>query len=188
MHIPRNHGINNNLGIDLDIELGNTAEELKDEPEPDYLSCSFDHGLCDWIQKRETEVHWDTVPDASGGKYLTISEVQGKRSGRGAQLIFPLAFPWNEDNLCLAFRHQLAGHHVGMLQVFVQKGRQHSPAVWGRTGGSGWRTTQITLWGKGLESVIVKGERRRGHTGEMALDDISLRRGVCHEEHNLRKL
>ncbi|KAI5616873.1 nephronectin isoform X1 [Silurus asotus] len=155
VHIPRNNGDNNVLGTDLDIELGNTEDELKDDP---------------------------------GGKYLTISEAPGKRSGRGAQLILPLTSPWSEGNLCLAFRHKLAGHHVGMLQVFVQKGRQHSPAVWGRTGGSGWRTTQITLWGNGLESVIVKGERRRGHTGEMVLDDISLRKGVCQEEHNLRRL
>lgn len=90
-----------------------------------------------------------------GGKYLTISEAPGKRNGRGAQLVLPLISPWSEGNLCLAFRHKLAGHHVGMLQVFVQKGRQHNPAVWGRTGGSGWRSTQITLWGNGLESVSM---------------------------------
>uniref|UniRef100_A0A8B9HGH8 Nephronectin n=1 Tax=Astyanax mexicanus TaxID=7994 RepID=A0A8B9HGH8_ASTMX len=178
VHIPKNHGQNNIPDIDFDIELGNTEEEVRDDPEAGYLSCSFDHGLCDWIQVREGDVHWETVPDPSGGKYLTISEVQGKRNGRGAQLVLPLTTPWNEGNLCLAFRHKMAGHHVGMLQVFVQKARQHSPAVWGRTGGSGWRSTQITLWGNGLESVIVKGERRRGRIGEMALDDISLRRGI----------
>ncbi|XP_060782452.1 nephronectin a isoform X5 [Neoarius graeffei] len=188
VHIPRNNGDNNVLGTDLDIELGNTEEELKDDPEAGFLSCSFDQGLCDWIQHKEGDVHWETVPDPSGGKYLTISEAPGKRNGRGAQLVLPLISPWSEGNLCLAFRHKLAGHHVGMLQVFVQKGRQHNPAVWGRTGGSGWRSTQITLWGNGLESVILKGERRRGHTGEMVLDDISLRRGVCQEEHNLRRL
>lgn len=188
VHIPRNHGQNNIPDIDFDIELGNTEEEVRDDPEAGYLSCSFDHGLCDWIQVREGDVHWETVPDPSGGKYLTISEVLGKRNGRGAQLVLPLTTPWNEGNLCLAFRHKMAGHHVGMLQVFVQKARQHSPAVWGRTGGSGWRSTQITLWGNGLESVVVKGERRRGRTGEMALDDISLRRGACQEEHNLRRL
>ncbi|XP_066535069.1 nephronectin a isoform X5 [Hoplias malabaricus] len=188
VHIPRNHGQNNVLGIDFDIELGNTEDEVNDDPGAGYLSCSFDHGLCGWIQVREGDVHWETAPDPSGGNYLTISEALGKRSGRGAQLVLPLPSPWNEGNLCLAFRHKMAGHHVGMLQVFVQKSRQHSPAVWGRTGGSGWRSTQITLWGNGLESVIVKGERRRGRSGEMALDDISLRRGACQEEHNLRRL
>ncbi|KAI2668197.1 Nephronectin [Labeo rohita] len=172
----------------LDIELGNTEEELKDDPETGHLSCSFDHGLCGWIQRREGDLHWETTADPSGGRYLTISEGGEKRGGRGAQLILPLTTPWNEGNLCLAFRHNMAGHHVGMLQVFVQKGRQHSPAVWGRTGGNGWRSTQITIWGNGLESVVVKGERRRGRKGEIALDDMSLKRGSCQEEHNLRRL
>lgn len=88
-----------------------------------------------------------------GGRYLTIPEVGNKRTGRGARLVLPLTPPWNDGNLCLSFRHKLAGHHVGMLQVFVKKGKQYSPAVWGRTGGNGWRHTQITLWGTGLESV-----------------------------------
>lgn len=91
----------------------------------------------------------------TGGRYLTIPEVGNKRTGRGARLVLPLTPPWNDGNLCLSFRHKLAGHHVGMLQVFVKKGKQYSPAVWGRTGGNGWRHTQITLWGKGLESVSI---------------------------------
>lgn len=93
---------------------------------------------------------------STGGKYLTIPEVSDKKSGRGARLVLPLTPPWNDGNLCLSFRHKLAGHHVGMLQVFVKKGKQYSPAVWGRTGGSGWRHTQITLWGTGLESVSIQ--------------------------------
>ncbi|XP_043097249.1 nephronectin a isoform X2 [Puntigrus tetrazona] len=187
-HMPRKPVQNNMFHTDLEIELGNTGDELSDDPEAGHLSCSFDHGLCAWIQHREGDLHWETTADPSGGRYLTISEGGEKRGGRGAQLILPLTTPWNEGNLCLAFRHNMAGHHVGMLQVFVQKGRQHSPAVWGRTGGNGWRSTQITIWGNGLESVVVKGERRRGRKGEIALDDMSLKRGSCQEEHNLRRL
>uniref|UniRef100_A0A3Q4AU46 Uncharacterized protein n=1 Tax=Mola mola TaxID=94237 RepID=A0A3Q4AU46_MOLML len=153
-----------------------------------YLSCSFDDGLCGWIRDKDGDLHWETTPDPSGGQFLTIPEVGNKRTGRGARLVLPLTPPWNDGNLCLSFRHKLAGHHVGMLQVFVKKGKQYSPAVWGRTGGNGWRHTQITLWGTGLESVILKGERGRGRSGEMAVDDIALRKGSCAEEHNLRRL
>uniref|UniRef100_A0A674A5W4 Nephronectin a n=1 Tax=Salmo trutta TaxID=8032 RepID=A0A674A5W4_SALTR len=156
VHIPRNHDHNTVLGIDFDIELGNTADESKDDAEAGYLSCSFDNGLCGWIRDKDGDLHWETTPDPSGGKYLTIPEVSDKKSGRGARLVLPLTPPWNDGNLCLSFRHKLAGHHVGMLQVFVKKGKQYSPAVWGRTGGSGWRHTQITLWGTGLESVSIQ--------------------------------
>ncbi|XP_077965201.1 nephronectin a isoform X1 [Gasterosteus aculeatus] len=188
VHIPRNHGNNAVLGVDFDIELGNTADEAKDDPDSGYLSCSFDDGLCGWIRDRDGDLHWETTPDPSGGRYLTIPETGNKRTGRGARLVLPLNPPWNDGNLCLSFRHKMAGHHVGMLQVFVKKGKQYSPAVWGRTGGNGWRHTQITLWGTGLESVILKGERGRGRIGEMAVDDITLRKGSCTEEHNLRRL
>lgn len=39
--------------------------------EAGFLSCSFDQGLCDWIQHKEGDVHWETVPDPSG-KCFTI--------------------------------------------------------------------------------------------------------------------
>ncbi|XP_053711585.1 nephronectin a isoform X2 [Synchiropus splendidus] len=189
VHIPRNNDQNTVFGFDFDIELGNTADEAKDDPDGGFLSCSFDNGLCGWIRDKDGDLHWETTPDPSGGRYLTIPEVdKKKRTGRGARLVLPLSAPWNDGNLCLSFRHNLDGHHVGMLQVFVNKGKQFSPAVWGRTGGSGWRHTQITLWGKDLESVILKGERGRGRSGEMAVDDLTLRKGSCTDEHSLRKL
>ncbi|CAB1327331.1 unnamed protein product, partial [Coregonus sp. 'balchen'] len=154
VHIPRNNGHNTVLGVDFDIELGNTADEAKDDAEAGYLSCSFDNGLCGWIRDKDGDLHWETTPDPS--------EVGNKRSGRGARLVLPLTPPWNDGNLCLSFRHKLAGHHVGMLQVFVKKGKQYSPAVWGRTGGSGWRHTQITLWGMGLESQRERQRKKEG--------------------------
>ncbi|XP_076120995.1 nephronectin a isoform X1 [Alosa pseudoharengus] len=186
VHIPRKQGQENGPGINFDVELGNTDEEMGDDPEAGVLSCTFDYGLCGWIRHREGDSQWTIVEYPSGEKYLTLPEVTVKHSGRGAQLLLPLIAPWNQGSMCLSFRHKLAGHHVGMLQVFVEKGRHHSPAMWGRTRGSGWMSAQITLWGNKLESIIIKGERRRNRQGEIALDDITLRRGHCPEEYNLR--
>ncbi|XP_062389252.1 nephronectin a isoform X7 [Sardina pilchardus] len=186
VHIPRKQGQENGLGFNFDVELGNTDEEMGDDPEAGVLSCTFDYGICGWIRHREGDSQWTTVEYPSGEKYLTLPEVTVKHSGRGAQLILPLSAPWNQGSMCLSFRHKLAGHHVGMLQVFVEKGRLHSPAMWGRTRGTGWMLAQITLWGNKLESIIIKGERRRNRQGEIALDDITLRRGHCPEEYNLR--
>lgn len=39
-----------------------------------------------------------------------------------------------------------------------------------------------------VHQVILKGERGRGRSGEMAVDDITLTKGSCTEEHNLRRL
>ncbi|KAK7912871.1 hypothetical protein WMY93_013082 [Mugilogobius chulae] len=152
VHIPRNPGHNAVLGIDFDIELGNTADESKDDPGAGFLSCSFDDGLCGWIRDKDGDVHWETTPDPSGGRYLTIPEVGNKRTGRGARLVLPLTPPWNDGNLCLSFRHKLADITWECCRCDPE--------------GGAWR----------------------GRSGEMAVDDITLRKGSCTEEHNLRRL
>ncbi|KAK1174938.1 nephronectin-like isoform X4 [Acipenser oxyrinchus oxyrinchus] len=187
VHIPRNPGENNI--IIGSIELGETAdeEEARDDSDVILHSCSFDHGLCGWLRDRESDLHWETTSDAAGGKYLTIPEVFGKRGGRAALLALPLGQSVDSGELCLSFRHKLSGQHSGSMQVYVKRNGAHGPAVWGRTGGHGWRHTQITLWGAGLQSVILKGERLSERLGEIGLDDVSLRRGSCSGEHTLRR-
>lgn len=186
VHIPRKQGQDNGLGFDFDVELGNTDEEMGDDPEAGVLSCTFDYGFCGWIRRREGDTQWIIAEDPSGEKYLTATEGPRRSSGRGAQLILPLTAPWNQDFVCLSFKHKLVGLRVGTLQVFVEKGQRHSPAMWSKTGGSGWMSAQMTLWGNRLENIIIKGERRRNQQGEIALDDITVRKGRCPEEYHLR--
>ncbi|XP_061849878.1 nephronectin isoform X1 [Colius striatus] len=186
--IPRQPGVSNNLLEMLEIERGITADEFEANDDPGVLvhSCSFDSGLCGWIKDKDDDLHWEPVRDASGGQYLTISEPKGKE-GRVAHLILPLGHVAQTSDLCLSFRHKVPGLHSGALQVFVRRNGAHGPAVWGRTGGHGWRQTHITLRGLGIKSVstevIFKGEKGKGRTGDIGLDDVMLRRGRCSEEH-----
>ncbi|XP_067227576.1 nephronectin isoform X1 [Chanodichthys erythropterus] len=185
VHIPRYE--NNLFDWDFDIELGNTAEHVRDDPVAGVVSCSFDEGLCVWMTDSEGDLKWEVKDDPAGGRYLSVPEATNKRSVRGARLTVALATPtkaWQGGDLCLAFRHRLHGHHIGSLQVFVRKGRSHSPSIWTRTGGHGWRHTQITLGGRGLIDIVLKAERRRGKHGEIAVDDLSLRRGACSDRDN----
>ncbi|XP_047662806.1 nephronectin [Tachysurus fulvidraco] len=182
VHIPRNPE-QNVFELDFDdIELGNTADFARDDPASGSLSCSFDQGVCSWMTDRDGDLRWVTVTDPHGGRYLTVPEPKTGRSFRGARLTIPLAPPtpppWKGRDLCLAFRHRLQGLFIGSLQVFVKKGWGHSPAVWTRTSGQGWRHTQVTLW-RGIESVVFKGERRKGRSGEIGIDDVSIHKGVC---------
>ncbi|XP_052630990.1 nephronectin isoform X2 [Harpia harpyja] len=182
--IPRQPGVSNNLFEILEIERGITADEFEANDDPGVLvhSCNFDSGLCGWIKDRDDDLHWEPVRDASGGQYLTISDPKGKEGGV-AHLILPLGHMAQAGDLCLSFRHKVPGLHSGALQVFVRKNSAHGPAVWGRNGGHGWRRTHITLRGLGIKSVIFKGEKGKGRTGDIGLDDVILRRGRCSEEH-----
>ncbi|XP_077156801.1 nephronectin isoform X4 [Paroedura picta] len=182
--IPRQPGVSNNLFETFEIERGISADEDKANDDPGVFvhSCNFDSGLCGWMKEKDEDLHWEPVKDASGGQYLSVSEPKGK-AGRVARLVLPLGHLARLGNLCLSFRHKVSGPHSGLLQVFVRKIGAHGPAIWGRNSGHGWRQTQITLQGSGIKSVIFKGEKGKGRSGEIGLDDVSLRRGRCSQDH-----
>ncbi|XP_034967714.2 nephronectin isoform X5 [Zootoca vivipara] len=182
--IPRQPGVSNNLFETFEIERGISAddEEANDDPGVLVHSCNFDGGLCGWMKEKDDDLHWEPVKDASGRQYLSVSEPKGK-SGQVARLVLPLGHLGHFGDLCLSFRHKVSGIHSGLLQVFVRKAGAHGPAVWGRNGGHGWRQTQISLQGSGIKSVIFKGEKGKGRTGEIGLDDVSLRKGLCSQDH-----
>lgn len=180
VHIPRQPGHNHIW--EFDIELGNTAEDARDDPEVGKLHCSFDHGLCDWISTREGDLDWEAVDSPAGGRYLSVPELKvGQRSIRGARLAIQIAPLWNHGDVCFSFSHWLTGHHLGVLQLFVRNKRRdqrYGPALWSRTGGHGWRQTQVTLEIHSVDRVLLKAERRIGR-GLIAVDDVTLRRGPC---------
>uniref|UniRef100_A0A8C8RM07 Nephronectin n=1 Tax=Pelusios castaneus TaxID=367368 RepID=A0A8C8RM07_9SAUR len=182
--IPRQPGVSNNLFEIFEIEKGISADEDEANDDPGVLvhTCNFDSGLCGWLKDKDDDLHWEPVRDPSGGQYVTISEPKDKE-GRVAHLVLPLGQLAHSGVLCLSFRHKVSGLHSGLLQVFLKKNGAHGPAVWGRNGGHGWRHTQITLQDSGIKSVIFKGEKGKGRTGDIGLDDVSLRKGHCSEEH-----
>ncbi|XP_067424303.1 nephronectin isoform X5 [Emydura macquarii macquarii] len=182
--IPRQHGVSNNLFEIFEIERGISADEDEANDDPGVLvhSCNFESGLCGWIKDKDDDLHWELVRDPSGGQYVTLSELKGKEE-KVAHLVLPLGQLAHSGDLCLSFRHKVSGLHSGLLQVFLRKNGAHGQAVWGRNGGHGWRQTQITLQDSGIKSVIFKGEKGKGRTGDIGLDDVSLRKGRCSEEH-----
>ncbi|XP_005555661.2 nephronectin isoform X2 [Macaca fascicularis] len=178
--IPRQPS--NDLFEIFEIERGVSADdEAKDDPGVLVHSCNFDHGLCGWIREKDNDLHWEPIRDPAGGQYLTVSAAKAP-GGKAARLVLPLGRLMHSGDLCLSFRHKVTGLHSGTLQVFVRKHSAHGAALWGRNGGHGWRQTQITLRGADIKSVIFKGEKRRGYTGEIGLDDVSLKKGPCSEE------
>ncbi|CAI9545488.1 unnamed protein product, partial [Staurois parvus] len=170
----------NNIFYHFDVERGLSADENEENDDPGVLihSCNFDNGLCGWIRDKDNELHWELVKDASGGQYLTVMQPKGK-SGKVARLVLPLGHQSHPEDLCLSYRHFMSGVNAGKLQVFVRRSGAHGPPVWGRNGSNGWGETHITLPGSGIKSIIFKAERGRDRTGQLGLDDVSLKRGQC---------
>ncbi|XP_043917236.1 nephronectin isoform X2 [Protopterus annectens] len=176
--IPKKPGGSTGL-TEIDIEIGE-ENEAGDDPAMLLHSCNFDYGLCEWTREREDDQQWETIADPAGGQYLTVSEVKETHKP-GARLILPVDKSVISEGMCLSFRHLVSGRHSGNLHLFIRRNGVHGPALWGRNSGHGWRHTQITLHGLDIERVIFKGERGKERTGEIGLDDISLKRGRCLE-------
>uniref|UniRef100_H2L9V6 Nephronectin a n=1 Tax=Oryzias latipes TaxID=8090 RepID=H2L9V6_ORYLA len=157
-------------------------QELFDLPvcaaEAGRLHCTFHRGLCSWMSDRDGDLPWE-AERSPAGQYLSVPELKaGQRSIRGARLALQVPPSWSHGDLCFSFSHWLTGHHVGVLQLFIKKkGRdeRYGPALWSRTGGHGWRRTQVTLT---MRSVLMKAERRKGRRGQMAIDDVTLSQGT----------
>ncbi|KAK2863414.1 hypothetical protein Q5P01_002947 [Channa striata] len=167
----------------LTLSLGNTDDYARDDPKVGVLHCTFDHGVCLWMSDREGDLHWQTIRNSAGDSYLSVPELKaGQRSIRGARLGIQIDPPWSHGDVCFSFSHWLTGNHVGVLQLFVKtkgRGQRYSTAIWSRTSGHGWRQTQVTLTSYSVDKVLLKAERRRGHRGQIAIDDVTLRQGAC---------
>ncbi|XP_014444355.1 nephronectin [Tupaia chinensis] len=175
--IPRQPS--NDLFETFEIERGVSADdEARDDPGVLVHSCNFDHGLCGWVREKDSGLHWEPIRDPAGGQYLTVAAKAP--GGKAARLVLPLGHLMQAGDLCLSFRHKVAGPRSGTLQVLVRRPGAHGAALWGRSGGHA-RHTQITLRGADVRSVTFKGEKGRGPAGEIGLDDVSLRKGRCAE-------
>ncbi|CAL1590077.1 unnamed protein product [Knipowitschia caucasica] len=180
VHIPRHPG--HSQVWEFDIELGNTADDAKDDTDAVAIECTFDWGLCSWISDREGDLHWETSHGPRGERYLSVPPLKpGQRSLRGARLSIAVSPTLSLGPACFSFSHWLTGHHVGVVQLFLRSGwdQRYGSAVWSRTGGHGWRQTQVTLDKNSVDRILVKAERRRGHRSQIAVDDVKLRRGPC---------
>ncbi|XP_028298243.1 nephronectin-like isoform X2 [Gouania willdenowi] len=181
VHIPRHPAVNHVW--EFDVELGMTADDARDDPDAGVeFSCGFEHGLCDWISDGDGDLHWDVVVRPAGGRYLSVPELKaGQSSIRGARLVIHIPM-FRGGALCFSFSHWLTGHHVGVLQLFVRRkghNQRYGSALWSRTGGYGWRNTQVTMTTNSLDRVLLKAERRTGGRGQVAVDDITLKQGAC---------
>ncbi|MEE6460524.1 hypothetical protein FKM82_000994 [Ascaphus truei] len=181
--IPRHEG-QNNVFDRFEVEKGLSADEYEANDDPGALldSCNFDNGLCGWIRHKENDLHWELVKEESGGQYLTVVEAKG-HAGKAARLVLPLGQLSYSGDLCLSFRHLVSGDHSGRLQVFIRRTGAHGSAAWERNGGHGWRETHINIQGMGIKSIIFKGERGKERTGQIGLDNVSLKKGHCPAAH-----
>uniref|UniRef100_A0A3Q3K2K1 MAM domain-containing protein n=1 Tax=Monopterus albus TaxID=43700 RepID=A0A3Q3K2K1_MONAL len=149
--------------------------------------CSFEHGLCVWMQGGEDELDWlsrsgptetpNTGPagdhTTGKGKYIFIKSSPPSVKGNMAQLKSPLLPPAGEKGYCLTFWYHMFGATVGSLRILLQ-------TVWQQSGNQGdeWLLVQSHVTLQKVHQVILEAAVG-GEAGDIAIDDISLISGSC---------
>ncbi|XP_055359914.1 MAM and LDL-receptor class A domain-containing protein 2 isoform X2 [Betta splendens] len=157
--------------------------------------CSFEDGLCVWVQGGEDELDWliwsgptespNTGPagdhTTGKGKYIYIKSSPPSVKGNMALLKSSLLPPAGEKGYCLRFWYHMFGATVGSLRTFLLSVDPFEKTlVWQKSGNQGdeWLLVQSHVTLQRVHQVIVEATVG-GDAGDIAIDDISLIDGPC---------
>ncbi|XP_041944947.1 MAM and LDL-receptor class A domain-containing protein 2 isoform X2 [Alosa sapidissima] len=177
-----------------DISFHN-CDTLYQPPDLTDLSCSFDQGLCAWVQGAADDLDWqrrsgptDTANTGPGGDhtsgqghYVYLESSHPSKPGDMAQLNSPLVPPVGQYGYCLTVWYHMFGARVGSLKVFVKNIETGAKTlVWEK------KQSQSDLW-QAMRHHVVAEEVHQivleasvgGEGGDIAVDDIVFTPGTC---------
>ncbi|KAK2822357.1 hypothetical protein Q5P01_022422 [Channa striata] len=156
------------------------------------MDCDFEQGLCEWSQMPTDVFDWTrhsgstptmmTGPSSDHttgtGQYLYI-EANTVTHGDTARLISSQCFESGPQ--CLQFWYHMYGSADTMgLHVYLYQDRR-AEAVWRKRNDQGnmWHLAQVDLTTTGAFQIIFEGRRGSNDRSDVAIDDVTLYRGVC---------
>ncbi|XP_037401783.1 MAM and LDL-receptor class A domain-containing protein 1 isoform X2 [Pygocentrus nattereri] len=167
-------------------------------PPPSSMDCSFEEGLCDWVQEAEHGFAWtrqrglqvDTTAKGpfydhtiknSNGFYLLLN-MSGDKDSKTAAISVPVTM--QATSVCVEFWYYMLGTSVGNLDLLV-KTKTAETVVWTRTGteAAEWLKTQVTISIDDTQRVKISGSRKTKSSGFIAIDDVRVSPGAC-VDHN----
>uniref|UniRef100_A0AAQ6ITE1 MAM domain-containing protein n=3 Tax=Anabas testudineus TaxID=64144 RepID=A0AAQ6ITE1_ANATE len=157
--------------------------------------CSFEDGLCIWVQGGRDELDWlsrsgpteapNTGPagdhTTGKGKYIYIKSTLPSVKGNVAELKSPLLPPAGETGYCVRFWYHMFGATVGSLRMLLQTVDPFEKTlVWQKSGNQGdeWLLVQSHVTLTKVHQVILEATVG-GEAGDIAIDDISFISGPC---------
>ncbi|KAF3858061.1 hypothetical protein F7725_011262 [Dissostichus mawsoni] len=147
--------------------------------------CSFEDGLCVWVQGAEDELDWlsrtgptetpNTGPtgdhSTSRGKYLYIESSAPTVKGDKAQLKSLLLPPAGGKGYCFTFWYHMFGATVGSLKMLLQTADPlKRTLVWQKSGNQGdeWRLARSHVTLQEVHQVILEATVG-GEAGDIAM-------------------
>ncbi|XP_052069170.1 meprin A subunit beta-like [Mytilus californianus] len=155
-------------------------------------TCSFDAGLCGWLQSTSDNIDWrtgkgstpsrNTGPHAdhsgtSGGHYLYL-EASGQ-TNKNAIIVSPQYQP---GTYCFSAWFNMYGHEMGYIYFELLIGsRKHAMRSYHGDHGDRWIhfQTQINVHGSHAFSFQIEGRTGTSYHSDLAIDDVSVTPGAC---------
>ncbi|XP_072219069.1 uncharacterized protein [Leuresthes tenuis] len=155
------------------------------------LDCSFDDGLCSWSQMVTDAFDWTwnsgstptlmTGPSAdhTGDGHYVYIEASSVTHGDTARLISSECSETGPQ--CLQFWYHMYGSADTMgINIYLLQNKKAS-AAWMKRNDQGnlWHLAQVAIVSTGTFQIIIEGRRGSDDQSDVAIDDLSLHRGLC---------
>ncbi|KAK1787196.1 hypothetical protein P4O66_017048 [Electrophorus voltai] len=167
-------------------------------PPPSSMHCSFEEGLCDWVQETGDGFDWthqrglqvDTTTKGpfydhtignNRGFYVVV-DMSGGKVGEAAVISTPVTI--QAASICVGFWYYMSGTSVANLDLLVETKTKETVA-WSKRGtdAAEWLETQVTISMADTWRVKLCGRRNDKNSGFLAIDDITVTSGAC-VDHN----
>ncbi|XP_013923023.1 PREDICTED: MAM domain-containing glycosylphosphatidylinositol anchor protein 1-like [Thamnophis sirtalis] len=168
-------------------------------PNPVGNTCHFeDEKICGYIQDTTDNFDWirqsslthdpkrtaNTGPtmDFSGtpeGYYMFIEASAPRVKDDKARLISPM---YNMTaRFCVSFYYHMYGKHIGSLNLLVHVRNKQPTQALSLKGDKGnmWQQVHVPINPAGPFQIIFEGVRGTGSEGDIAIDDVTLKKGDC---------
>uniref|UniRef100_A0A8C4W3A4 Neuropilin-2 n=1 Tax=Gopherus evgoodei TaxID=1825980 RepID=A0A8C4W3A4_9SAUR len=171
-------------------ECGDGCGEGDDAQVPVGFNCNFDlaEDLCGWSNDPATDYTWSfhsrstwfsnsgpstgSLPESKS--YLQVQS-SGRREDQRVRLVSPMIY-LPRSAVCMVFRYQASGGSGIMLQVW-REASQEKKLLWiiSEDQGDEWKEGRIILPSYDMDyQIVFDGVIRKGHSGEIAIDDIRI--------------
>ncbi|KAM6184001.1 MAM domain-containing glycosylphosphatidylinositol anchor protein 1 isoform 2-T2 [Erethizon dorsatum] len=165
-------------------------------------TCHFeDEKICGYTQDLTDNFDWtrqnaltqnpkrspNTGPpmDISGtpeGYYMFIETSRPRELGDRARLVSPL-YNASAKFYCVSFFYHMYGKHIGSLNLLLRSRNKGAldTHVWSLSGNKGnvWQQAHVPINPSGPFQIIFEGVRGSGYLGDIAIDDVTLKKGEC---------
>ncbi|KAK7473655.1 hypothetical protein BaRGS_00035133, partial [Batillaria attramentaria] len=150
---------------------------------PGTFNCNFENNFCGWTQAKDDQFDWrrQSRPTSSANTGPSSDHTTGppRRDGDKARLMSPTQT--GTGFKCLIFWYHMYGSQVRTLNIYLTTDANLGQPVWTKNGtqGNRWINATVDINLGNSNQKQYQGIRGSGIRGDIAIDDISLRDGLC---------